>query len=262
MVKLTYNKLKMYIIPKIFQQFPELIAVESNRKGGVSKAPFSSLNLGLHTEDTPESVTHNRKLFFDNLGIKMSRVTQSYQVHKDKILKVTRSKVYEGYDALITENSNTFLSVTVADCTPILIYDAKNKAVAAVHAGWKGTVLDITAKTIQRMREEFKTNPKDCYVYVGTCIDENSFEVGEDVAAMFTYDLKRLDKSGRKPKFYVDLKKANVTQLLKCGVPENQIEVSSFSTVLDNDTYFSHRKEKGKTGRMIALIGVKKDKVA
>lgn len=262
MVKLTYNKLKMYIIPKIFQQFPELIAVESNRKGGVSKAPFSSLNLGLHTEDTPESVTQNRKLFFDNLGIKMSRVTQSYQVHKDKILKVTRSKVYEGYDALITENSNTFLSVTVADCTPILIYDAKNKAVAAVHAGWKGTVLDITAKTIQRMREEFKTNPKDCYVYVGTCIDENSFEVGEDVAAMFTYDLKRLDKSGRKPKFYVDLKKANVTQLLKCGVPENQIEVSSFSTVLDNDTYFSHRKEKGKTGRMIALIGVKKDKVA
>ena len=252
----------MYNIPKIFQQFPELIAVESNRKGGVSKAPFSSLNLGLNTEDTPESVSQNRKLFFENLGIKMSRVTQSYQVHKDKILKVTRSKVYEGYDALITENSNTFLSVTVADCTPILIYDAKNQAVAAVHAGWKGTVLDITAKTIQRMREEFKTNPKDCYVYVGTCIDENSFEVGEDVAAMFTYDLKRLDKSGRKPKFYVDLKKANVTQLLKCGVPENQIEVSPFSTVLDNDAYFSHRKEKGKTGRMIALIGVKKDKVA
>ena len=252
----------MYIIPKIFQQFPELVAVESNRKGGVSKAPFSSLNLGLNTDDCPENVLENRKLFFEKLGIKMSRVTQSYQVHKDKILKVTRSKVYEGYDALITENSNTFLSVTVADCTPILIYDAKNQAVAAVHAGWKGTVLDITAKTIQKMREEFKTNPKDCYVYVGTCIDENSFEVGEDVAAMFTYDLKRLDKSGRKPKFYVDLKKANVTQLIKCGVPENQIEVSPFSTVLDNDAYFSHRKEKGKTGRMIAIIGVKKDKVA
>lgn len=252
----------MYTIPKIFQQFPELIAVESTRKGGVSKAPYSSLNLGLFTDDSPENVLENRERIFESLGIKISRVTQSYQVHKDKILKVTRSKFYEGYDALITENANTFLSVTVADCTPILIYDAKNQAVAAVHAGWKGTVLDITAKTIQRMNEEFKTNPKDCYVYVGTCIDESSFEVGEDVAAMFTYDLKRLDKTGRKPKFYVDLKKANVTQLLKCGVPENQIEVSSFSTVLDNDTYFSHRKEKGKTGRMIALIGVKKDKVA
>lgn len=252
----------MYIKPKIFQQFPELIAVESNRKGGVSKTPYSSLNLGIFTDDYPEDVLENRKLFFENLGIKMSRVTHSYQVHKDKILKVTRSKGYEGYDALITENSNTFLSVTVADCTPILIYDAKNKAVAAVHAGWKGTVLDITAKTIQRMKEDFKTNPRDCYVYVGTCIDENSFEVDEDVASMFTYDLKRLDKSGRKPKFFVDLKKANVTQLLKCGVPENQIEVSPYSTVLNNDTYFSHRKEKGKTGRMITLIGVKKDKVA
>lgn len=252
----------MYIIPKIFQQFPELVAVESNRKGGVSKMPYSSLNLGFNTDDKPENILENRRRFFERLGIKMSRVTQSYQPHKDKILKVTRSRVYEGYDALITENANTFLSVTVADCTPILIYDAKNQAVAAIHAGWKGTVLDITAKTLQRMTDEFKTNPQDCYVYVGTCIDENSYEVGEDVAALFAYDLKRLDKTGRKPKFFVDLKKANVTQLLKCGVPENQIEVSPYSTVLDNDSYFSYRKEKGKTGRMIVLIGVKKDKVA
>ncbi len=252
----------MYIKPKIFQQFPELIAVESNRKDGISKTPYSSLNLGVFTDDKPENIQENRERFFQSLNIKMSRVVQSYQVHKDKILKVTRSKVYEGYDAMITENVNTFLSVTVADCTPVLIYDAKNQAVAAVHAGWKGTVLDITAKTLQKMKEEFKTNPRDCYIYVGTCIDENSFEVGEDVAALFTYDVKRLDKSGRKPKFYVDLKKANVSQLLKCGVPENQIEVSPYSTVLDNDTYFSHRKEKGKTGRMMVLIGIRKDKVA
>ena len=252
----------MYIKPKIFQQFPELIAVESNRKGGISNLPYSSLNLGIFTNDKPENVQENQERFFESLGIKKSRVVQSFQVHKDKILKVTRSKIYEGYDAMITENANTFLSVTTADCTPILIYDTKNQAVAAVHAGWKGTVLDITAKTIQRMNVEFQTHPRDCYVYVGTCIDESSFEVGEDVAALFTYDLKKLDKSGRKPKFYVDLKKANVSQLLKCGVPENQIEVSPFSTVLNNDSYFSHRKEKGKTGRMMALIGIRKEKVA
>jgi polyphenol oxidase len=248
----------MYIIPKIFQQFPELIAVESTRKGGVSKVPYSSLNLGLFTEDKADNVEENRKRFFDSLGIKASRVAHSYQVHKDQILKVTRCKAYEGYDALITENKNSFMSVTVADCTPVLIYDAKNQAVAAIHAGWKGTVADITAKTIQRMQIEFKTNPKDCYVYVGTCIDESSFEVGEEVAERFAIDFKRLDKSGRKPKFYVDLKKANVAQLVKCGVPENQIEVSPYSTVLDYSEYFSHRKEKGKTGRMMALIGVRK----
>jgi polyphenol oxidase len=248
----------MYVIPKIFQQFPELIAVESTRKGGVSKVPYSSLNLGLFTNDKPENVEENRKRFFDSLGIKASRVAHSYQVHKDQILKVTRCKAYEGYDALITENKNSFMSVTVADCTPVLIYDAKNQAVAAIHAGWKGTVADITAKTIQRMQVEFKTNPKDCYVYVGTCIDGSSFEVGEEVAEKFAYEFKRLDKSGRKPKFYVDLKKANVAQLVKCGVPESQIEVSPFSTVLDNKEYFSHRKEKGKTGRMMALIGIRK----
>jgi polyphenol oxidase len=163
----------MYIIPKIFQQFPELIAVESTRKGGVSKAPYSSLNLGLFTKDKPENVKENRKRFFETVGIRASRVAHSYQVHKDKILKVTRCRAYEGYDSLITENTNSFMAITVADCIPVLIYDTNNQAVAAVHAGWKGTVADITAKTIQRMEIEFKTNPKDCYVYVGTCIDES-----------------------------------------------------------------------------------------
>ena len=214
----------MYTVPKIFQQFPELIAVESTRKGGVSKIPYSSLNLGLFTDDKIENVQQNRKRFFDAIGIRESRLAHSYQVHKDQILKVTRCKAYKGYDALITQNLNSYVAVTVADCTPILIYDPNNQAVAAIHAGWKGTVADITAKTIQRMQTEFKTNPKDCYVYVGTCIDENSFEVGEEVAERFAFEFKRLDRSGRKPKFYVDLKKANVAQLVKCGVPENQMK--------------------------------------
>jgi polyphenol oxidase len=248
----------MYTVPKIFQQFPELIAVESTRHGGISKSPYTSLNLGLFTEDKPENVQENRTRFFENLGIKSSRVAHSYQVHRDKILKVTRCRAYEGYDALISINKNSFMSVTVADCVPVLVYDAKNRAVAAIHAGWKGTVADITAKTIQMMQVEFNTNPADCYAYVGTCIDESSFEVGEKVAELFAYDFKTLVKNGRKVKFFVDLKKANAAQLMKCGIPENQIEISSFSTVLDNKDYFSHRKEKGKTGRMMALIGVRK----
>ena len=248
----------MYTIPKIFQQFPELIAIESNRHDGISKVPYNSLNLGLFTEDKPENVQENRTHLFESLGIKSSRVAHSYQIHRDKILKVTRCKAYEGYDALITMNKNSFMSVTIADCTPILIYDAKNQAVAAVHAGWKGTVADITAKTIQMMQVEFNTNPADCYAYVGTCIDESCFEVGEKVAELFSYEFKKLIRTGKKVKFYVDLKKANAAQLMKCGVPKNQIEISNFSTVLDNKDYFSHRKEKGKTGRMIALIGVRK----
>ena len=248
----------MYTVPKIFQQFPELIAVESNRHGGISKSPYTSLNLGIFTEDNPENVQENRIHFFKGLGIRPSRIAHSYQIHQDKILKVTRCRAYEGYDALITINKNSFMSITVADCTPVLIYDAKNQAVAAVHAGWKGTVADITAKTIQMMQSEFNTNPADCYAYVGTCIDESSFEVGEKVADLFAYQFKKIVKTGKKLKFYVDLKKANAAQLIKCGIPENQIEISSFSTVLDNKDYFSHRKEKGKTGRMIALIGLKK----
>ncbi len=245
----------MFCIPKIFQQFPELIAAESTRHGGVSDFPFSSLNLGIYSGDSPEAVQENRKRFFGSLGIDLAEVCFSYQIHEDKIWVAQKPENLEGYDAFITNQPNIFVCVTVADCTPVLIYDAKNQVVASVHAGWKGTVLAISGKTLQKMQETFGTNPADCYAYVGICIDECSFEVGDEVANHFGENFKRFDEE--KGKFFVDLKRANQHQLITLGVPENQIEISEFSTVLHNENYFSHRKEKGKTGRMLAVIGVR-----
>lgn len=246
----------MYNIPKIFEQFPDLLALETTRHGGLSQKPYASLNLGFNSGDDLELVTQNRKLLYDRLGIREKRVIYSNQIHKDHILVATRCGAYDGYDALITQNKNAYLNITVADCTPILIYDPVEKVVAAIHAGWKGTVAQLVAKTIQRMERTFKTKAKNCFAYVGTCIDERSFEVDIDVAQEFTYPFKRYD--AHKKKFFVDLKGANKAQLLNSGIPENQIEVSPYSTVLHNQDFFSYRKEKGKTGRMIALIGMKK----
>ncbi len=246
----------MFTKPKIFQPFPKLIAAESTRHGGYSQAPYTSLNLGLHSGDELETVYKNRDKFFEALTVATENVAYSYQIHEDKILIATEAGAYEGYDALISNQAEVFVAVTVADCTPILIFDAKQNAVAAIHAGWRGTVLEIVAKTIAKMQATFGTNPADCFAYIGTCIDECSFEVGEEVAQNFADVYKRFDES--KNKYFVDLKKANKAQLLACGVPENQIEISEFSTVLQNENYFSHRKEQGKTGRMLALIGVKK----
>jgi YfiH family protein len=241
------------LIPPVFEPFQNVIAAESTRHGGVSSFPFASLNVGLNTNDLPECVQENRQRFFSSLGIDAGCVASSHQVHGDRILTVTEPGRFDGYDALITNLPDHFLTVTVADCTPILIYDAGNRVVAAIHAGWRGTVFRIVEKTVQAMQEQFGTQPANCFAYVGTCIDLCSFEVGNEVAEQFDEAYKQFD-AGRQ-KFMIDLKAANVAQLTTAGVPANQIGVSPYSTVLDNQDFFSYRSEHGNTGRMLALIG-------
>ncbi len=244
----------LYRIPSVFSGFSNLITAESTRHGGVSPAPFDSLNLGLYTADTPENVTENRRRFWQVLGVDSKQVAASYQVHGSEVLTVSEPGNYEGYDALITRLPGIVLAVTVADCTPVLIYDSKHRAIAAIHAGWRGTVGEIVAKTISKMGIEFGTDPADCYAYVGTCIDECSFEVGDEVAAQFSSEHKYFNlKAG---KFYVDLKKANRDQLTSAGLPEPNIQLSVYSTVSNNADYFSYRLEKGQTGRMLACISM------
>jgi YfiH family protein len=122
-----------------------------------------------------------------------------------------------------------------------LIYDPVTKAVAAIHAGWRGTVGEIVRRTVEMMVIEFATKPEDCLAYVGTCIDECSFEVGEDVAQHFESSYKRWDTE--KSKFFVDLKQANKDQLIRAGLKPEHVEVSRYSTVINNDDYFSYRRE-------------------
>jgi len=238
-----------------FQQFPELIAAESTRNGGVSRAPFASLNLGLSTDDDENAVWENRSRFFHSLGIAPDQTASAYQVHGGEVKQVESPGRWDGFDALMTNQKGIFLTVTVADCTPILIYDPPNQAVAAIHAGWRGTALRIVHHTLSRMKEAFDTNPADCWAYIGTCIDECSYEVGADVAGHFQSPFKRWDE--QRGKFFLDLKKANEAQLLSLGLPSAHIEISPYATVLHNDHYFSYRKEKGQTGRMLNLIGLK-----
>jgi len=240
--------------PALFAQFPSLIAAQSTRHGGVSEAPFASLNLGLSVGDERERVLENRRRFFSGLGIEGHHVATSHQVHGSEILYADTPGHREGYDALVTDVPGVFVAVSIADCTPILIFDAKHRAVAAIHAGWRGTAAGIVAKTLAAMQTRFGTRGEDCFAYVGTCIAEGSFEVGADVADHFTAPFKRFDAETQK--FFVDLKAANAAQLRPFGVPEAQVEISPFCTARHNADYFSHRLERGQTGRMMATIGV------
>ncbi len=241
--------------PQIFQRFKNLVAAQSTRHGGVSPPPYESLNLGMNTTDAKSNILENRKIFFTNLGWEEKHSAGGHQVHGDKIKYVSEPGSFDDYDAFISNQKNILLTVTIADCVPILLYDSHHQAIAAIHAGWKGTIAEILKKTIKELTKSFNTNPADCFAYVGTCIDECSFEVDEDVAQHFHNDFKRWDE--QKKKFFIDLKKANKQQLLDAGVPKNQIEISPYSTFIHNDKYFSYRKEKGTTGRMLAAIGLK-----
>ncbi len=249
------QQLPLYRIPSLFARVDGLIAAESTRHGGVSPAPFAALNLGINTADDPANVDENRLRFVSAIGAGGFGFASAHQVHGTAVLHATEAGRYEGYDALMTNVPKLLIGVTVADCVPILIYDRGQRAIAAVHAGWRGTVGRIVQETLTRMQQQFGTRPTDCHIYIGTCIDQHAFEIGPEVAAQFDASLTHTDpQTGRT---CADLKRANMDLCLAMGVPAAQIEVSPFSTVVNNDDYFSYRAEQGQTGRMLAVIGLK-----
>lgn len=235
--------------PRIFQSIPGLVAGVSTRHGGLSESPYSSLNLGIHTDDTPEIIEQNLALFCADLGISPADLARSYQVHGDKIWVTGRAGYQSGFDAMVSVQPGVFAGVGIADCTPILLADPVTRVCAAVHAGWKGTVAKIVEKTAKRMIDNRGSNPSDIHAYIGPCISLAHFEVGDEVAAQFD----EVFKSRKGAKWHVDLKAANAAQLQALGI--QQLEIDSSCTVENNADFFSHRKEKGLTGRMLALIG-------
>jgi uncharacterized protein, YfiH family len=251
------NPNPLAVIPAVFEQFSAVVAAQSTRLGGVSAAPFDSLNLGKNTGDAPESVAENRRRLCESLGFLPQQLAWAKQVHGCEIRQVKAPGGADGFDSLITDVPGIPLGVSVADCTPILVYDRQNKAVAAIHAGWRGAAAQIVAKTLRAMRDAYGTEGEHCWAYVGACISECSYEVGEEVAAEFDSPFKRFDAD--RQRFFVDLKKANAAQLADFGVPEGQIEISPHCTYLQNDLFFSHRKDGGATGRGMGVVGMMND---
>lgn len=200
MSQLGQNRL---LRPAIFHAYPRVVAAQSMRNGGYGNAPYESLNLGLYTKDDPKVVEQNRTAFFADLGFIPEQTAGSLQVHETAILSVTTPGQYQGFDALITQQKDILLTVTVADCTPILIFDPISQAIAAIHAGWRGTVGQIIIKTLQQMMMEFGTQPQNCLAYIGPCIDRCTFEVDNDVAQHFTPEFKEWNETNQK--FYIDL---------------------------------------------------------
>lgn len=243
-----------YISPGIFNNKLILSAV-STRNGGVSKTPYSSLNMGKSTSDSLEDVLKNREVFFSDLGINEEECALSYQVHGCDILNANSPIKTTGFDALITNKRGLFLVVSIADCVPVLIHEEEKNIVAAIHSGWKGTADKILSKTIQKMRDDYGANPKKMKIFIGPCISQNYFEVDKNVADNFSGEVKFFNNE--KGKYFIDLKRDNQLQALSFNIHPENIEVSPLCTFKDEGLFFSHRRDKGVTGRMIAVIGLR-----
>lgn len=262
-------------------KIPWLIHGFSTRPGGLSDlAGEKVLNLGFAEWDTSENVQENRGRFQSALGANDFSLIALKQIHSD-IVHLFESPVEPCRgDASATNRPGLLIAVQTADCVPILLADLKKRAVAAVHAGWRGSLQRIVAKTIGTMQMQFGTKPADLLAAIGPSIGGCCYEVGTEVASEFRSQFPNASdwfdelRTGDEPNplqwlnmappghqpppknVLLDLRKANRAQLLDAGVLAQNIAVSDLCTACRPDLLFSYRKERGTTGRLLSVIGI------
>jgi polyphenol oxidase len=242
----------LIIKPFIFKRLSEIVFGFSTRIGPNSKPPFH-FNLSYSVGDEKEIVNSSRKLFFNELGLNEKMVSYQKQVHEDKISTVNSFGSCGESDALITTTNNLGLAISSADCPAIFIYDPEQKAIAAVHSGWRGTEKKILSKTIQKLKCDFNSNPSNLICYIGPSISQKNYEVGEDVASRFD----RAFMMKRENKFYLDLAGTNYKMLINEGVKESNIQVSGLCTYEYENLLHSFRRDGQKSGRALGVIAMK-----
>jgi len=246
-----------------FYQFDSLPVRHAvfTRHGGISPAPWKSLNLGGTVGDEVERVRKNRFLSFEVMGCKPDTIFDVWQVHSaDVVCADAPRKMDEPYqkaDVILTDKPEVTLFMRFADCVPILVHDPVKGVIGLSHAGWQGTVRDVAGVTVDAMRERYDSYPADVIACIGPSIGPDHYEIGEDVIAQVkqTFDNDAnmmLPLHGKRTHF--DLWKANQYLLERAGV--SQIELAGICTACHTDDWFSHRAEKGKTGRFGALISL------
>lgn len=235
----------------------------TTRFGGVSSGIYDSMNLRYNCGDDDNKVKENYRLFAKALEIEPCEFVFSKQVHRDDIRVCTESDrqavppgvPYEA-DGLITNIKGLPLIIFTADCTPILLHDPVKGAVGAVHAGWRGTVMDIVGKAVGKMQSEFGCRPSDICAAIGPCISKCCFETGAEVydavKALLGSDGEQFAERKADGKYMIDLKGINSFLLRNAGVSD--ILISDECTKCSNEKYWSHRATDGKRGTQCSCI--------
>lgn len=267
----TNNNTDLFILEKWMNLNPphRFKAGFSSRKGGVSQGQWHSLNCAFHVDDDGDHVIQNREIVSKAAGFDFESWTCAEQVHSNDVYVVTekdrgkgrlsRASAIQNKDALITNVPGILLTSFYADCVPLFFFDPVNHVVGLAHAGWKGTLSKIAEKSIHTMVHEYGSHPSNIKAAMGPAIGSCCYEVNDVVIEHFKQahlsDGVIPKSNGR---YWLDLKEINRQIMIEAGMMQTHIEISNLCTSCEVETFFSHRKEKGKTGRMVSFIGIEK----
>ncbi len=245
-----------------------IFSFSTTRYGGCSEGAYASFNCNDYCGDVLAHVARNQALLRSLLPGNPELVIP-HQVHKTEIGivdeaflamdPVARKRTLEGLDALVTASKGVCLCISTADCIPVLCYDERHEVVAAIHAGWRGTVARIVERTLTLMEERFGTQPADVHAVIGPGISLESFKVGDEVYEAFLsagFDMPSIAK--HYAKWHIDLPEANRLQLLAKGVCPDFIEMCGICTYLQQEDFFSARRLGIHSGRILSGIMMKK----
>jgi YfiH family protein len=234
----------------------------TTRLGGISPDPFDSLNLGnpngCPIQDTPERIAENYRRLCAAIGDPNRELTRVHQVHGSAVARAVAGRpfdVHQCADAIVSDDPRRWVSVRVADCTPVLLSADDGSIVAVIHAGWRGVIAGVVSFALAEMNHP----PNRLLAAIGPCIGMEAFEVGSEVLAAFSESFGPSAPIRHRPdgKGHVDLRAAIRLQLLSAGVDAARIDMTDRCTFCDRDEFFSHRRDSGITGRMAALISPK-----
>jgi YfiH family protein len=239
----------------------------STRLGGVSPLPSNALSLAFFKGDSKENTAENRRRFLKAIDAEEAQIMSARQTHSTERCtiesSVTTGAPQPECDAMITRLKDVLLAIQTADCLPVLIADTRSGAIAAIHAGWRGTAGRITERTVADLMLAEGVNPRDCIAAFGPAACSDCYEVGEDVIDRYKKEfgywrnlLVNLKENG---KAHLDIRAANLQQLRFCGFSDDRIHIADYCTMHQNELFFSYRKE-GKglpsgVGRSLSVIG-------
>jgi len=229
------------------------------RHGGVSPEPWGSLNVGGTVGDDLARVRHNRILSFQAMGCEPESIFDVWQVHSaDVVCARAPHPIDESYrqaDIILTDQPHVTLFMRFADCVPIMVHDPRNGVIGVAHAGWMGTLRDVASATVDAMKRQYGSNPADIVACIGPSIGPDHYEIGADVILQVMQkfgDESELMLKSHNGKIHFNLWETNRLLLERAGV--QHIEISGICTACNTGDWFSHRAEKGRTGRFGALV--------
>jgi len=207
---------------------------------------------------------YNYNRLCSSLGIERSSIVRPNQTHSDNIQSINEVIKLTDVDGIITDTPGINLTLSFADCTPILIYDPIHKVIGNMHSGWKGTAKKIAQKAVLKMQSEYGSNPEDLIICIGPCIREDHFEVQDDVKEIYEREFSYLgrnediikDEDGKPGKYLINTTLVNKLILQEVGVREQNIYDSEICTVCKSDLVHSFRADKDKSGRNVAILGL------